>query len=124
MNCFLHGNSSAVAVCKTCGKGVCSVCAIDKGVAVTCSDPCANEAAVLHEMNQRGKKIYGLTGAKSSLPSGVIVWTLFCLFFIGFAVLRYFKNHEIEPFLIGFGLLCGVIAVIAYRRVRSIGLQC
>jgi len=83
MNCFLHGNSSAVAVCKTCGKGVCSVCAIDKGVAVTCSDTCANEAAVLHEMNQRGKKIYGLTGAKSSLPSGVIVWTLFCLFFIG-----------------------------------------
>ena len=69
--------------------------------------------------------MYGLgTGVKSVIPSGVIMWALFCVFFLGIGVFTYIKSGTVEPFTIGFGTLCGVVGFIAYRRTRNIGLQC
>jgi hypothetical protein len=92
---------------------------------VACSEACAQEASLLHEMNQRGKKVYGLGGgARSVIPSGVIMWALFCVFFVGIGVFTYIRSGHLEPFMLGFGTLCGVVGFIAYRRARNIGLQC
>ena len=125
MNCFTHSSVAAVGICKVCAKGICPACAVEGSMAVTCSEACAQEASLLHEMNQRGKKIYGLGGgAQSVIPSGVIMWALFCIFFIAFGVLAYIRSGNVEPFTLGFGTLCGIVGLIAYRRTRSIGLQC
>ena len=123
MECFAHPSSPAVAACKACGRAVCRTCARDLGFAVACSDTCAKEAADLHEMNQRGKRIYGI-GMKPKLASGVIVWIMFAVLFIGWGVFQTIKTGEPEWFPIIFGIGAGVIAAIVYRRSREIGLQC
>lgn len=124
MECFTHSGVSAVGICKACGKALCKSCAIDIGVAIACSEACATEAADLHEMNQRGKKIYGIGVARQKLPSGVIVWLLFSLLFGGFGIFTSFRNHEPEWFLLSFGVVSLFIAGMAYRRAKDVGLQC
>ncbi len=123
MECFAHNAIQAVGVCKSCGKAICRSCAIDLGIAIACSDSCAKEAADLHEMNQRGKKIYGI-GVPNKLPSGFIMWMLFALLFGGFGIYQSYRNHEPEWFLLLFSALSFVIALIAYRRAKDVGIQC
>lgn len=123
MECFTHSAAPAVGVCKTCGKAVCRTCVIDSGMFVACSEVCAKEAADLHEMNRRGKKIYGI-GVPNKLPSGVIMWLLFAAMFGGFGIFQSYRQHEPEWFLLLFGALSLFIAFLAYRRTKEIGIQC
>ncbi len=123
MECFTHNAAVAVGVCKTCGRAVCRSCAIDSGMFVTCSDACTREAIDLHEMNQRGKKIYGI-GVPKKVPSGVIMWVLFGALFGGFGIYQSYRHDQMDWFLLLFGALSFVIAFIAYRRTKEVGLQC
>jgi hypothetical protein len=124
MECFTHTGSSAIGVCKVCGKAVCHSCVVDASVAIACSDVCAKEAVDLHEMNQRGKKIYGIGVAKPKIPSGVIMWLLFAAMFGGFGTYNSIVNREPEWFLLVFAGISVVIAILAYRRAKDVGLQC
>ena len=90
---------------------------------IACSEACAKEAADIHEMNQRGKKIYGI-GVPNKMPSGVIMWLLFAALFGGFGIYQSYKNHEPEWFLLLFGAASLFIAFLAYRRAKDVGLQC
>lgn len=124
MECFAHEGKSAAGLCKSCGKAVCRSCALDQGFAIACSESCAREASALHEMNQRGKKLYGIDAKRSRLPSGVIMWLLFGLTFCGLGAFASWRSGEPEWFLLVFGTACFVVAAIAYRRAREIGIQC
>lgn len=124
MECFKHPASSAVGICKACGKAVCKLCGIDTDIAIACSEVCAKEAADLHEMNQRGKKLYGIGVTKTKLPSGVIMWLLFAALFGGFGVFVSIRNQEPEWFLLLFGVISLFVAGITYRRAKDFGLQC
>jgi len=124
MECFAHPSSQGVGVCKGCGKAICRACAQDLGFAVACSDTCAAESAAVHEMNQRGKKLYGIGVSNKKIPSGVIMWVMFGLLFGGFGVFNSLRNGQPEWFLLTFGAASFVIAVIAYRRAKEVGLQC
>lgn len=124
MECFAHQGSCAVGVCKACGKAVCRSCAIDVGVALACSQDCAKEAADVHEMNQRGKRIYGIGVDRKRLPSGIVMWLLFGTIFAGFGAVSSYRSHEPDWFPLLFGLAFYFIAWLAYRRVKEIGLQC
>jgi hypothetical protein len=75
-------------------------------------------------MNQRGKRIYGIGSGPRKLPSGVIMWGLFAVFFTGFGIYQSFLREEPDWFLLGFGGLSAVVAFMAYRRTKDIGLQC
>ena len=44
MRCFVHPSADAVALCRSCFKGVCASCAIPAGLAVACSPVCATNA--------------------------------------------------------------------------------
>jgi len=123
MECFTHSAAQAIGVCKTCGKAICRTCAIDSGMFVTCSEICAKEAADVHEMNQRGKKIYGI-GVAKKMPSGVIMWLLFAALFGGFGIYQSLRNQQPEWFLLLFGLLSLVVAFLGYKRAKDVGLQC
>jgi len=124
MECFTHSGSSAIAVCKVCGKAVCHACAVDAGVAIACSEVCGQEATALHEMNQRGKKIYGIGIAKPKVVSGVIAWLLLAALFGGTGTYGAFGNKQGAWFLLAFAGISIVIAIIAHRRAKDIGLQC
>jgi hypothetical protein len=123
MECFSHIDAPAVGICKTCGRAICRKCAIDFGIALACCDVCADEARELHEMNQRGKKIFGIGATQPRLPGGVLIWLLFAMFFGGSGLyLRYF-NAEAEWVALVFAGVSLLIAFIVYRRARQIGFQ-
>lgn len=44
MRCFYHPEKDAVALCKSCGKGVCSDCCVDLGKGVACRGRCEEDA--------------------------------------------------------------------------------
>lgn len=123
MECFTHSGTPAVGICKVCNRAVCHTCAIDSGVAISCCESCAKEAADLHEMNQRGKRIYGI-GVPHKLPSGVIMWLLFALLFGGFGIYQTYRYGHPEWFSLLFAAMSLFIAFLAYRRAKDIGLQC
>ena len=124
MECFAHQDSPAVGICKSCGKAVCRSCTQDLGFAIACSKVCAEEAAALNEMNQRAKRIYGIGAAPRKLPSGVIMWGLFAVFFTGFGIYQSLQKHEPDWFLLIFGCMSAAIAVMVYRRAKDVGIQC
>lgn len=124
MECFTHSTAPAVGVCKACGKAICKSCTIDLGIAIACCEQCAKEASDLHEMNQRGKKIYGIGVTRPKLASGVVVWLIFGTLFGGFGLFDSIQNHEPEWFLLLFGMASFVIAAIAHQRAKDVGLQC
>lgn len=122
--CFSHRGVNAVGVCKSCGKAVCRDCGRDLGFALVCSEGCAREAADFHEMNQRGKKLYGIGVDRKRLPSGVVMWLLFGTLFGGFGVYTSVRTGVPDGFLLIFGVACFVIAALAHRRAKEVGLQC
>jgi len=124
MECFLHPSQTAVATCRSCGRAVCRSCARDLGFAIVCSDACATDASQLREMNERSKNLYGIGTTKRRVPLGPLMWGLFALLFGGAGVARWYVDGEVEWFLLMFGVVSTIIAIVSYRRVKDLQLNC
>ena len=124
MECFTHASAPAVATCKTCARAICRDCARDLDFAVVCGDACAAEATDLQEMNRRAKQVYGIGSAKRRLPLAPLMWAAFAILFGGFGVYEYLSRGRLEWFLLLFGLLSAILAIITYRRAKDLGLNC
>jgi hypothetical protein len=122
MECFSHPGANAVAVCKSCGKAVCRTCARDTGVGVVCSDACAKEAAQANDLTESAKRAYGLGERKPRLPLTATMHGLFGVFLIAFGGYETWRGGSAGWFLLGFGTLICVFAVLAYRRSKAMGL--
>ena len=56
MKCFYHRDRDAVGSCKSCGKGLCSECAVDLGKGLACHGRCEEDAkAVIALIDQNIK---------------------------------------------------------------------
>lgn len=55
MRCFYHGDLEAVAVCKSCGRGVCHDCTSEVGTGTACRNRCETDVEALNDMIERGK---------------------------------------------------------------------
>lgn len=124
MQCFVHEDAPAVGACKVCVRAVCRSCARVATFALTCSDACEREAAELHEMNVRAKRIYGIGDTKRVFPLAVLMWGLFALMFGGFGFFNWIVLDRTDWFLLVFGGVCAFLAVISYRRTKSLQLNC
>jgi hypothetical protein len=125
MNCFRHQNSSAVGLCKTCFKAVCSECAADVGNGLACKNSCEEKVLQLNAMSDRALKIYGIGKDRSRIPStGVILWFLLAFAFWFLAGSNYLRLRQVDypalviaiVFTAGFGL--------AYLSSKRTGLRC
>ena len=47
MTCFYHHDRFSVGGCKSCGKGLCSECAVDLGKGLACRDHCEDDVRAL-----------------------------------------------------------------------------
>jgi hypothetical protein len=56
MNCYQHNDNPAIGICKSCQKAVCTVCAIDTGRGIACSESCAEEVKALGELVERNMR--------------------------------------------------------------------
>ena len=123
MECMKH-KVAAVGVCKTCGRAVCRSCARDSGYAVTCSAECEMEAAKMHAMNAKAKNIYGLGDGKQPFPLAALIWGLFAALFGGLGIFQTISTGQADWVLLMFGGVFLCVAIVTYRRAKSLGINC
>jgi len=125
MECFVHSDKPAVGLCKSCYKAVCKNCSIELGHGLACSEVCAKDVAELNEMNERGKRIYGIGFRKSRVPStGVILWGfLTCIMWAVFLI-PYFMKNKFEGSNLVIAIIFSVFWALTYYSSRRTGLQC
>jgi hypothetical protein len=123
MECFAHPGTSAVGVCKSCGKAACRACVKDFGYAIACSDRCATEVEAAQAMTEKSKHVYRLSTDTYKVATGVIMWVLFGVFFTGFGIYQSIQKHELDLFLLSFGCVSLVYAFVVYRRTKDTGLR-
>lgn len=111
MKCFKHPKAEAVGVCKECGEGICSKCAVEIGKKLYCKDDAnkvfgaqkAQETTVVTTVQAAPAKAPQKNASamkKSVLGQSSIAWTLFI---VGFFIL--------PPVCWGLGLILGYIAL-------------
>lgn len=124
MNCYQHRDQPAVGICKACQKAVCPTCAIDTGRGLACSEACVPEVDAYNQMMDKSKQIYGI-GSHSKWPStGILVYFLFALLFLGFGLYPWFVVGEVEWFSLIMGIGFVIIGIVVYVRTRSLKLNC
>jgi len=58
MFCYFHRDVPAIAVCKSCGRGLCPDCASDVGDGLACRDRCEEQVRALNRIIERNKTAY------------------------------------------------------------------
>ena len=123
MHCFQHSTENAVGICKACSKAVCKLCAKDTGFALACSETCAAEALIQHELIERSKRIYGIGKTGRRVPIAAIVPALISVLFLWVAVSNYLRSGTVEPLSFGMGVIMAVMAIVVIVRSRSLGIR-
>ena len=91
MSCFYHHDRSSVGGCKSCGKALCSECAVDLGKGLACRDQCEDDVRALIALIDRnirlspqatqllesGRKIRSSTAIFNSIIGAILIaWGL------------------------------------------------
>jgi len=91
MSCFYHHDRSSVGGCKSCGKALCSECAVDLGKGLACRDHCEDDVRALIALIDRnirlspqatqllesGRKIRSSTAIFNSIIGAILIaWGL------------------------------------------------
>ncbi len=125
MICFQHKDNQSVGLCKSCGKGVCEDCVIEFSKGIACSQECEKDAKELIEMNERGKRIYGIGDYKTNkIASGVLVWLLLSVAMWATVLIRFFSYNNIDYGTVMMATVFSIVTVIVYRSSKRSGLNC
>ncbi len=125
MICFKHNNNPSFGLCKSCGKAVCQDCVIEFPKGLACSKECEKDAKELVEMNERGKKIYGIGEYKTNnLSSGVWVWLLLSTVMWVVAGASFVLKNSPDYGTAAMAAVFSIITVIVYRSSKRTGLNC
>ncbi len=101
MVCFNHADTPAVAICKSCNRGLCTACAVPVGNGIACRDQCEDDVAGLNSVLARNVQANSQSGSAWSATSGLYslmgilfgVWgwtsNLVPLILLGAAMLAY-----------------------------------
>ncbi len=91
MRCFYHQDKEAVGSCRSCGKGLCSECALDLGKGLACRSRCEEDVRAVIQLVERNIKMEPaasrLIQAGGSARLAAALFYLVCggtFFFFGF----------------------------------------
>ncbi len=125
MNCFKHNTVPAIGICKSCYKGLCSECARDVGQGLACEGLCENGAAELDEMNERGKKIYGIGKYNTRIPSsGVLMWGAVSIALWILVAVLFYTTGRFSWDVAAPAIFVSIISAFAVYSARRTGLKC
>ena len=100
-------------------------CAISFPKGIACSPECEQDAKEIIEMNERGKRIYGIGQYKTNkLASGVMVWLLLSAVMVSMTIYFYVSKGRVEPIISGISVVFIVITIIVYRAAKRTGINC
>ena len=123
MRCFSHPDQDAVGVCKSCQKGVCSVCAVDLGKGLACRTTCETDVRGLISLIDASMRISPLgTKVWMNHPSNMI-WTAASCIALGLIFTLWAALHE-PPLLavVGMGVVFlgwGCLQMVQALRLRG-----
>ena len=63
MRCYYHDEVEAVAICKSCLRGLCRECCVEVGHTSACRNRCEPEVETLNALLERNKKAYRTTSS-------------------------------------------------------------
>src|SRR4051812_35659364 len=92
MRCFYHGEVEAVAICKSCQRGLCHDCCAEVGPSSACRNRCEPEVEKLNSLLDRGQRAYQ-TNSALYRRSGALL-TLMGVLFTGFGL---YTSRYSEP---------------------------
>ncbi len=119
MLCFYHGDVEAVAICKSCGRGICHDCYAEVGTGSACRNRCESEVTAINELQLRGRTAY--KKASSAYFWFGVVFSILGLVTIlgGLATLRSSKP-EYGGLISGIVFVClAGVFLITGRRFRT-----
>jgi hypothetical protein len=115
VNCFNHRTTSAVALCRGCGKGLCPGCANDTGQGVACRDSCETRVIMIGKMlDNTGRATKAANfNLRVFAVSGFITGSVF----LGIGALMYLNGQAILALILGaFGLPLTVSSLVHLVR--------
>lgn len=112
MHCYQHRETEALAVCRSCGRGVCVACSHEGPEGITCSDGCRTLASNVHAMNMRALRIYGIGEKPRRITAPMVAWLLPGLVFMGFGAISSWRAGTIDS-ADAFSLTLGGVFVAA-----------
>lgn len=120
MKCFYHHDNIAVAICKSCSRAVCPVCAVDVPPGIACINRCENDVESLNIMILRGKTSYEKAG--KSYKRNAIATLITGLVFFSWGVLPIIliHNYRMVPISI-LGLVFLLWSYFSYLSGKQIG---
>ena len=119
MKCFYHPDRDAVALCKSCGRGLCLDCCADVPPGIACLGKCEADVAALNLVLQRGKTAYQKTGA--AYRRNAIAMLIAGLLISGFGLLPVIVSRSYGAFfLIPFGAIFLLFSYFSYRSGQQI----
>ena len=70
MRCYNHSEIEAVGICRACGKGLCTACAVDLGIGLSCRGEHEKRVAANDALVSRAAQVQDTAGrAKYALPA-------------------------------------------------------
>ena len=119
MKCFYHPDRDAVALCKSCSRGLCSDCSADVPPGVACRGKCEEDVASLNLVIRRSKTAYQKTGA--AYRRNAIATLIMGVFFVAFGVLPVLVSQSYGAlFLTPLGCVSLLWSYFSYRSGKEI----
>ena len=111
MNCYYHPETTSIGLCKSCGKGLCSNCAVDLEAGLACRNRCEGDVADIGDMIARSRELAMRSASScqstrhSWLPANLLI---FGVILIALAML----TGNAEPALIPGSVASGIAVVL------------
>src|SRR5437773_6772235 len=116
MRCFYHDNTEAVAICKSCNRGVCRDCAVEFKNGVAGKNRCEAEVEAVNHIIDRNKTSYEKTS--SAYSGNAIIYLMFAIV-SGFWGLKQIANQPLVGWLmVALGLVFLVAALFNYSTSK------
>ena len=119
MKCFAHDKVDALAVCRSCGRGLCRDCIAEVGLSCSCKGGCEEVVATMNDLVVRGRTQFQKISSaqfRFGITFGMFGIILLALGGVSFA------NSENGYFLLACGaplLILSVLMIYSAKRLRD-----
>jgi hypothetical protein len=120
MKCFYHPQRDAVAMCKSCGRGLCPDCAAEVTPGMACVGRCERDVAALNLVIQRSKTAYQKTGRLYRRSAGAILILGLIFLAFGFLPVVVSRDYTLAVFLAPLGCVFVIWSYFYYRSGKEI----
>ena len=115
MKCFNHNDKDAIAVCRSCGKGLCSECLVDTGNGIACKGKCEKTVKLIMD---------GINEIEKETSPLIIALSVAFIFIGAMGVIGYIADRSKYGLSYGIGfLLLGIITYLLsyYNLLKKAG---